>query len=434
MSRRETVKKISAIFAAFGTQKLVDVSANALIFYVGIRGMDLKSWGLTTALISYISLATILASFGIQVISPSCFDNRRVTGEQVFSLFKASFYVALFIALIAFLLSFWFVSGLSPFARLLTVPVIVSASIYPSWAFGFKIYTFNLVAAFVFARLLSIGIFVLLLSGDQSYFAYLVSMAICSALLSFAVFFVLNRLKSRERDDYSLEPYNNKEWGSLATAIFKKGAVFTLFSILASIPQQLAPIILANYSPLLAGVFSIGDYVRRLIQVFLLQFVQSISSIVNGKYRAFSAVVFSLMACMFLAALFSSIVYLKADSIAWSLLARDPAGNAMPTAQEVIRWLAFIPVANIPLLFLVIVMGGCSPKRLSMCLGLSFVIVYITSYQLLTSLTLPPLESLVASLWAAEICLMVPSLFFIFRLRRRYENFLVISSNRVLTS
>jgi hypothetical protein len=434
VSLRITVKRITGIFAAFGTQKLADVSTNALLFYVGIRGMDLKSWGLTTALISYISLATILASFGIQVISPSCFDHRRVTGGQVFSLFKASFYVALIIALIAFFSSFWFVSGLTAFARLLMVPIIISASIYPSWTFGFKIYSFSLVAAFVFARLLSIGIFVLLLSRDQSYFAYLVSAAICSVLLSLAVVFVLNRLKTRERDDCSLEPYNNKEWGLLTNAIFKKGAVFTLFSILASIPQQLAPIILSNYSPLLAAVFSIGDYVRRLIQVFLLQVVQSLSSIFNGKYRAFSAVVLSLMACIFLAALLSSIVYVKSDSIAWFLLARDPAGNSLLTAQEVIKWLAFIPVANIPLLFLVIVMGGCSPKRLSMCLGLSFVIVYIASYQLLRGLSLPPLEALVASLWAAEICLMPPSLFFIFRLKRRYENSLVIFGNRALSS
>jgi hypothetical protein len=79
-------------------------------------------------------------------------------------------------------------------------------------------------------------------------------------------------------------------------------------------------------------------------------------------------------------------------------------------------------------------MGGCSPKRLSMCLGLSFVIVYIASYQLLRGLSLPPLEALVASLWAAEICLMPPSLFFIFRLKRRYENSLVIFGNRALSS
>ena len=434
MSRRKAVYKITSIFAAFGTHKLVDVFANALIFYAGIRGMDLKSWGLTTALISYISLSTILASFGVQVISPSCFDNRRVTGEQVYSLFKSSFYVALSIALVASLASFWCVSGLSLFARMLTIPVIVSASIYPSWAFGFKIYIYSLVAVFAFSRFLSVGIFVLLMARDQSYFAYLVSVAICSVFLSLSVVFILGRLKTRDRDDNSLESYNDKEWKLLTNSIFKKGAVFTLFSILASIPQQLAPIILGNYSPLLAGVFSIGDYVRRLIQVFLLQVVQSISSIINGKYRTFSAVVLSLTVCIFLATLLSSIVYVKADFLASSLLARDPAGNSLLTAQQVIRWLAFIPVANIPLLFLVIVMGGCSPKRLSMCLGVFFVIAYIAAYQFLRGFSLGPLESLVAALWVAEICLMPPSLFFIFRLRRRYENSIIVSSNKALSS
>lgn len=431
MSRRDAINKISSIFAAFGSQKLVDVSANALIFYVGIRGMDLKSWGLTTALISYISLATVLASFGIQVISPSCFDNRRVTGKQVCSLFKVSFCVALIVAIIAFLASFWFVLDINPSARLLLIPIIVSASVYPSWAFGFKIYTFHLVSAFTFARLLSIGLFLVLLGRDQGYFAYLVSMAICSVVLSSTVVFILARSKTKKHDDNSLKPYNNKEWELLANSILKKGAVFTFFSILASMPQQLAPIILANYSPLLAGVFSIGDYVRRLIQVFLLQVVQSISSIVNGKYRSFSAIILSLMACILLATLLSSIVYVIADSIAWTLLARDSAADFLPTAPRVIRWLAFIPVANIPLLYLVIVMGGCTPKRLSMFLGLSFLIVYISSYQILKSFSFPPLESLVAALWIAEICLMLPSLFFIFRLKTRYENFLIVPSHRV---
>lgn len=434
MSRRDAINKITSIFAAFGSQKLVDVSANALIFYVGIRGMDLKSWGLTTALISYISLATVLASFGIQVISPSCFDNRRVTGMQVCSLFKISFCVAFIVAIIAFLASFWFVSDISLDARLLVVPIIVSASVYPSWAFGFKIYTFHLVSAFTFARLLSIGLFIVLLGRDQGYSAYLISMAICSVVLSSSVIFILAGFKTRKNDDNSLEPYSNKEWDLLAKSVLKKGAVFTLFSILASIPQQLAPIILANYSPLLAGVFSIGDYARRLIQVFLLQVVQSISSIVNGKYRSFYAIILSLAGCIFIATLLSSIVFFNADSLAWTLLARDSTSDSLPIAPQVIRWLAFIPVANIPLLFLVIVMGGCSPKRLSMFLGLSFVFAYIASYQILKFFSCPPLESLVAALWAAELCLMPPSLFFIFRLKRRYEHFVLIPSSRSSSS